>query len=124
MFDGLLRRKFYSKCKTEIKLTKTRLDAIKRKRNAMQKFLKRDIADLLSNGLDINAYGRAEGLLIELNMSSCYDFVEQFCECISNNLSAMDKQRYIVCPNSLYCLLLYVKIVGINALRVPSARLK
>lgn len=44
--------------KTEIKLTKTRLDAIKRKRNAMQKFLKRDIADLLSNGLDINAYGR------------------------------------------------------------------
>lgn len=44
--------------KTGIKLTKTRLDAIKRKRNAMQKFLKRDIADLLSNGLDINAYGR------------------------------------------------------------------
>lgn len=31
---------------------------IRRKRKATEKFLKKDIADLLSNGLDVNAYGR------------------------------------------------------------------
>ncbi|CAA0829307.1 ATP-dependent RNA helicase SUV3L- mitochondrial [Striga hermonthica] len=36
-------------------------------RNAMQKCLKNDIADLLKTGLDINSYGRAEGLLVEMN---------------------------------------------------------
>lgn len=35
---------------------------IKRKRNAMQKYLKNDIADLLKNGLDFNAYGRVISL--------------------------------------------------------------
>lgn len=96
MFDGLLKSKFYTKCKTSIKLTKTRIEMIKRKRNAMQKYLRNDIADLLRNGLDINAYGRAEGLLVEVNMSTCYDFVDQFCGLISNNLSLMSKQRE--CP--------------------------
>ncbi|CAK9185666.1 unnamed protein product [Ilex paraguariensis] len=38
----------------------------------------------------------AEGFLIELNLSSCYDFVEQCCVCISNHLSVMNKQRE--CP--------------------------
>uniref|UniRef100_A0A5B7ARV9 Putative Regulator of Vps4 activity in the MVB pathway protein n=1 Tax=Davidia involucrata TaxID=16924 RepID=A0A5B7ARV9_DAVIN len=96
MFEGLLKSKFYTKCKSAIKLTKTRLEMIRRKRNAMQKYLKNDIADLLKNGLDTNAYGRAEGLLVELNMSRCYDFVEQFSGCISNHLSVMNKQRE--CP--------------------------
>lgn len=41
-----------------IKLIKNRIEVIRRKRNATQKFLKKDIADLLANGLDINAYGR------------------------------------------------------------------
>lgn len=31
---------------------------IRRKRKATEKFLKKDVADLLANGLDINAYGR------------------------------------------------------------------
>ncbi|KAG5537676.1 hypothetical protein RHGRI_024956 [Rhododendron griersonianum] len=96
MFDGLLKSKFYSKCKTAIKLTKTRIEMIRRKRNAMQKYLRNDIAVLLRDGLDINAYGRAEGLLVELNMSACYDFIEQFCGLISNNVSLMNKQRE--CP--------------------------
>ncbi|KAA8541811.1 hypothetical protein F0562_022963 [Nyssa sinensis] len=96
MFEGLLKSKFYSKCKSSIKLTNTRLEIIRRKRNAMQKYLKNDIADLLKNGLDINAYGRAEGLLVELNLSRCYDFVEQFCGCVSNHLPVMNKQRE--CP--------------------------
>lgn len=41
-----------------IKITKTRLEMIKKKRCAMQKYLKTDISDLLQNGLDINAYSR------------------------------------------------------------------
>jgi hypothetical protein len=31
---------------------------VRRKRKATEKFLKKDIADLLANGLDINAHGR------------------------------------------------------------------
>lgn len=44
--------------KSEIKMTRRRIEIIKRKRNAMQKFLRNDVADLLKNGLDSNAYGR------------------------------------------------------------------
>lgn len=44
--------------KSLIKLIKSRIDVIRRKRNATQKFLEKDIAELLLNGLDINAYGR------------------------------------------------------------------
>lgn len=39
-------------------MTKTRLEMIKKKRCAMEKYLKIDIADLLQNGLDSNAYSR------------------------------------------------------------------
>lgn len=38
---------------------------------------------------------QAEGLLVEMNMSSCYEMIEKFCECISANLSTMDKQMYV-----------------------------
>ncbi|KAK2645699.1 hypothetical protein Ddye_020903 [Dipteronia dyeriana] len=99
MLDGLLGRGFAAKCKSLIKLTKSRIDVIRRKRNATQKFLKKDVADLLSNGLDINAYGRAEGLLAELNVTYCYDFVEQCCNFILKHLSIMQKQRD--CPEDL-----------------------
>ncbi|KAF7819826.1 IST1-like protein [Senna tora] len=78
-------------CKALIKLTKSRIDVIRRKRKATEKFLKKDIADLLANGLDINAYGRAEGLLVELTLSSCYDFVEQSCDFVLKHLSVMQK---------------------------------
>lgn len=44
--------------KSLIKFIKLRIDVIRRKRNATQKFLKKDVADLLANGLDINAFGR------------------------------------------------------------------
>ncbi|KAL5576423.1 hypothetical protein UlMin_018122 [Ulmus minor] len=96
MLDGLLKPKFYTKCKTSLKLIKTRLEAIKKKRAAVQKFLKNDIADLLRNGLDTTAYTRAEGLLVEQNMTSCYDLIEHYCGCILSNLSLMQKQRE--CP--------------------------
>ncbi|XP_060668684.1 uncharacterized protein LOC107431867 isoform X2 [Ziziphus jujuba] len=96
MLDGLLGRGFAFKCKSLIKLTKARIDVIRRKRNATQKFLKKDIADLLVNGLDINAFGRAEGLLVELIYSSCYDFVERCCDLVVKHLSIMQKLRE--CP--------------------------
>lgn len=47
-----------------VKLTKTRLEAINRKRNAVEKYLKKDIVDLLKNGLDYNAYGRVSSLFL------------------------------------------------------------
>ncbi|PON58636.1 Vacuolar protein sorting-associated protein [Parasponia andersonii] len=96
MLDGILGRGFSSKCKSLIKLTKTRIDVIRRKRNATQKFLKKDVADLLANGFDIDAYGRAEGLLVEVIRSSCYDFVERCCDLVLTHLSTMQKQRE--CP--------------------------
>ncbi|KAM7480443.1 hypothetical protein LguiA_028656 [Lonicera macranthoides] len=96
MFGRLLKSKFYSKCKSVIKVAKTRIETIQRRRNAMQKFFKTDIVDLLKNGLDYHAYGRAEGLLIEMTLTSCYDFLQQSCECISTHLSAMNLHKE--CP--------------------------
>lgn len=64
----------------------------------MQKFLKNDIVDLLKNGLHNNAYGRAEGYLLELNLTSCYEVVEKFCVVILTNVSVMNKQRE--CPEN------------------------
>lgn len=49
---------FFQCSKTNIKLIKTRSETIKKKKKAVQKYLKNDIADLLRNGLDINAYNR------------------------------------------------------------------
>ncbi|XP_061340115.1 uncharacterized protein LOC133286683 [Gastrolobium bilobum] len=91
MLDGLLGRGFAAKCKSLIKLTKNRIDVIRRKRKATEKFLKKDMADLLVNGLDVNAYGRAEGLIAELTLSSCYDFVEQSCDFVLKHLSVLQK---------------------------------
>ncbi|GAB4842427.1 hypothetical protein Ancab_012399 [Ancistrocladus abbreviatus] len=73
---------------------KARLEAKKKKRNAMQKYLKNDIAVLMKSDLDTNAYGRAEGLYVEVNLSSCYDYVDECCVCISENLKVMQKQRF------------------------------
>ncbi|PWA64341.1 hypothetical protein CTI12_AA345400 [Artemisia annua] len=39
-------------------MTKKRIELIRRKRNAMEKFLRNDVADLLRNNLDSNAYSR------------------------------------------------------------------
>ncbi|OIW03821.1 hypothetical protein TanjilG_30097 [Lupinus angustifolius] len=97
MFDGLFKPKFYSKCKSNARLIKTRLEVIRKKRNAVQKFLKKDIADLLKSGLDYNAYGRAEGLLVEKNMTSCYELIAKFIECISVHARELCKQRE--CPD-------------------------
>ncbi|XP_021276090.1 uncharacterized protein LOC110410625 [Herrania umbratica] len=91
MLDGILGRGFASKCKSLIKVIKSRIDVIRRKKSATLKFLKKDIADLLANGLDINAYGRVEGYIAELTLSCCYDFVEKCCDFVSKHVSVMQK---------------------------------
>ncbi|KAK8660564.1 hypothetical protein V6N13_051486 [Hibiscus sabdariffa] len=91
MLDGIFARGFASKCKSLIKAIKSRIDVIRRKRSATLKFLKKDIADLLANGLDINAYGRVEGYIAELLLSSCYDFIEKCCDVVLKNVSVMQK---------------------------------
>lgn len=44
--------------KMAIKMTETRLEMIHKRRNAVERCLKKDIVELLQNGLDHNAYGR------------------------------------------------------------------
>ncbi|PPS05066.1 hypothetical protein GOBAR_AA15592 [Gossypium barbadense] len=96
MFDLFLKPKFYSRCKSALRVNKVRLETIKKKRNAVEKYLKKDIADLLRNRLYYNAYGRTEGLLVEQNRTTCYKFIEQFSELILKHVSAMQKQSE--CP--------------------------
>ncbi|GAA0148762.1 hypothetical protein LIER_08114 [Lithospermum erythrorhizon] len=96
MLDVLCKNKLYRKCKSAIRVTKVRIEIIKRKRNAMQKYLKNDVADLLKDGLDSNAYVRAGGLLLELNLTSCYELADKFCDHILEKLSVISKQRE--CP--------------------------
>ncbi|GKV43387.1 hypothetical protein SLEP1_g50684 [Rubroshorea leprosula] len=96
MFNGILKPKFYTKCKSAIKYTKLRIEMIMRKRNASQKILKNDVVYLLKHGHDYEAYGRTEALLIEQKKTDCYQLVDQFCDCIQKNLSLMQKERE--CP--------------------------
>ncbi|XP_039017595.1 uncharacterized protein LOC120148587 [Hibiscus syriacus] len=96
MFDLLIKPKFYTKCKSAIKVIKMRLETIEKKRNAVEKYLKNDVADLLMNGLDYNAYSGAERLLMEQKRTACYDLIEQFCDSISKHISVM--QMHSECP--------------------------
>ncbi|KAH8514341.1 hypothetical protein H0E87_007249 [Populus deltoides] len=96
MFDCLTRSKFYTKCNTSVKITKTRLEALKKKKNSVIKYLKNDMSDLIRTDHAYKAFCRAEGLLAEQNMIIYYNFIEQLCDCISGNLSLMNKQKE--CP--------------------------
>ncbi|WJX42862.1 hypothetical protein P8452_30043 [Trifolium repens] len=92
MFRWLLKPKFYSKCIYYVKCIKTRLETIEKKRRAIQKFTKSDIAELLRRGFDYDAYKRTEGLLLEEKILSCYEFIEKFIGCISDHLEDIIKQ--------------------------------
>ncbi|KAJ0007863.1 hypothetical protein Pint_29840 [Pistacia integerrima] len=96
MFDAM-RSKFYKKSKSLLKLSKTRLETAKKKRFAVYQYLKNDLAELLRNGLDLNAYGRVEGFLAEQNMAFCYEYLQQCISTIYNQLSNMENQRE--CPS-------------------------
>ncbi|WVZ78836.1 hypothetical protein U9M48_026486 [Paspalum notatum var. saurae] len=93
MFDSLLNSKFYNKCKHAFKCIRMRMVPIRRKKHAMIRFLKKDVADLLANGLDTHAFGRMDGLIVELNHASCYDMIEEFCDYIGKQLGSLQKQR-------------------------------
>ncbi|XP_076953975.1 uncharacterized protein LOC143628216 [Bidens hawaiensis] len=92
MLDGLLgRNAFTSKCKSLIKPTRTRITVLRRREEAKQRFLKEDLAKLLANGLDVNAYGRTEEFIAGMNLLACYTFIDQSCEYILKQLSVMQK---------------------------------
>nr|XP_007150621.1 hypothetical protein PHAVU_005G167600g [Phaseolus vulgaris]ESW22615.1 hypothetical protein PHAVU_005G167600g [Phaseolus vulgaris] len=74
-----------------------RLETIRKKRKAVQNFFKKDIVELLSYGLDYNAYGRVEGLLVEQNMLLCYELVGKFVNCVLSHVRDLCKQRD--CPD-------------------------
>ncbi|KAL4572205.1 hypothetical protein LXL04_018975 [Taraxacum kok-saghyz] len=71
--------------------TRTRIEVLRRRAEAKQRFLKEDLAKLLANGLDVNAYGRTEDFIGGLNLLSCYNFIDQSCEYILKQLSVMQK---------------------------------
>ncbi|CAN6177036.1 unnamed protein product [Urochloa humidicola] len=96
MFDSLLNSKFYNKCKHAFKCIRMQIAPIRRKKHAMIRFLKKDVADLLANGLDTHAFGRMDGLIVELNHAFCYDMIEEFCDYIGKQLGSLQKQRE--CP--------------------------
>ncbi|KAH0872641.1 hypothetical protein HID58_070003 [Brassica napus] len=96
IFLRCFKPKFYKKCRSATSYMKIRLEIVRTRRIAMIKFLKMDIVEFLKNGLDYDAYRRAEVLLEELRIISCYDILERFCDCISENLSLMLKKRE--CP--------------------------
>ncbi|GFY96327.1 regulator of Vps4 activity in the MVB pathway protein [Actinidia rufa] len=88
MLDGLLGRGFSSKCKSLIKPTRTRIDVLRKRKEATQRFLKGNLAQLLSNGHDTNAYGRSYPGLnywdyarLEVEPSMCF-----FCDFKDNLL--------------------------------------
>ncbi|TKY64500.1 IST protein [Spatholobus suberectus] len=97
MFRWLLKPRFYSKCLSYVKFMKTRLETIQKRKKAVQKFLKSDIAELLRSGFDYDAYKRAAGLLFEQNMLSCYELIEKFVGCISDHVEDLTKQKD--CPD-------------------------
>lgn len=96
MFDNLLGRKFTRECKHAIKCINSRIGVIRNKKRAMVRFLKKDVADLLANVHNDNAYGRMDALIVEINHTYCYDIIEQCCESISKQLPTLQKQRE--CP--------------------------
>ncbi|CAL0325987.1 unnamed protein product [Lupinus luteus] len=91
IFQWLMKPKFYTKCKSHVKFINMRLEIIQKKRKAVQKFMKSDIAQLLKNGHDYNAYRKAAGLLFEQKLLSCYELIEKFIECISDHLEELSK---------------------------------
>uniref|UniRef100_A0ACD5ZED6 Uncharacterized protein n=1 Tax=Avena sativa TaxID=4498 RepID=A0ACD5ZED6_AVESA len=96
MFDSLINTKFYNRCKHAFKCIRTRLVVIRRKKQAMIGFLKKDVAELISNGHDTHAFNRVDELIIEMNQAFCYDKIEEYCDFLGKQLNSLQKQRE--CP--------------------------
>ncbi|KAK8967912.1 hypothetical protein KSP40_PGU005439 [Platanthera guangdongensis] len=96
MFRILLGRKFSKKIKRLVKCINCRKDAIRKKKQAMVRYLRKDVADLLAGGHESNAFRRMDALIIETNYAACYDMIEQYCGCVLENLPTIRKERE--CP--------------------------
>ncbi|KAL8226165.1 hypothetical protein R6Q57_018722 [Mikania cordata] len=82
--------------KENIDLTLMRIEIIKRRRNAMQKHLRSDIAELLKIAHNSDAFQRVERLYLDQNRSLCYDFVARYCMLILDKLPIINDSRE--CP--------------------------
>ncbi|XP_019443428.1 PREDICTED: uncharacterized protein LOC109347816 [Lupinus angustifolius] len=91
IFQWLMKPKFYTKCISYVKFINMRLEIIQKKRKAVQKFMKSDIAELLKNGHDYNAYTKVAELLFEQKLLSCYELIAKFVECISDHVEELSK---------------------------------
>ncbi|KAK8965153.1 hypothetical protein KSP40_PGU005288 [Platanthera guangdongensis] len=58
MLGILISGKFSNKCKQSVKCIRCRLETIRKKKQTMVRYLKKDVADLISGGHDVNAFGR------------------------------------------------------------------
>ncbi|KAI3777567.1 hypothetical protein L1987_47367 [Smallanthus sonchifolius] len=63
--------------KSLIKPTRTRTVVLRRREEAKHRFLKEDLAKLLANGLDVNAYGRV--MLLNFNLTYSLNLELKFC---------------------------------------------
>ncbi|THU67512.1 hypothetical protein C4D60_Mb05t25410 [Musa balbisiana] len=99
MFDCFVGGKFSGKCRSAVKRIKSRIEAIGKKKQAVLRLLKNDVADLLAAGRDSDAFGRIDALISEINQISCYEMIEQFCDLILNQLPSLRKKRE--CPDGV-----------------------
>lgn len=105
--------------KQALKLVKIRIEHIKRKKQVIVCILKKDIADLIAGGRKDDAFKRVEflsfflllpwlllvaltkllrkqvdALIVQMNLASCYEMIEGFCDCIINQLPTLQKTKY------------------------------
>eukprot|EP01018_Ginkgo_biloba_P022464 Gb_27188 [translate_table: standard] len=88
-----------SKCKSLIKVLRSRMKLLRNKRDIQVKLLRRDVAQLLGDGQDHTTLGRVDLLFKEQNLLAGYDMVEHFCECILQRLSYI--RRHKDCPQDI-----------------------
>ncbi|ESW07683.1 hypothetical protein PHAVU_010G150200 [Phaseolus vulgaris] len=93
MFRWLLKPRFDSKCLSYLKSLKIRLGRVQNRKKAEVKFLKSVIAELLTIGLEDDAYTRAKELLLEQKTLSSYELIEKFVGCISDHVEDFTKQK-------------------------------
>lgn len=63
-----------------------------------------------------------EALIIEINRTSCYDMIEQYCQCILNQLPSIEKHRYVLSLSlHVFSFLLYYNQMVLFALSVEIA---
>lgn len=99
MLDSLFGRGDVPKCKSLIKVIKSRVDFWRKKSSAKVNMLRRDVADLVMKGQHHNAYFRVELLLAEENVLTRYEMIENFCDCILKQPYSVQRKKD--CPQAI-----------------------